>query len=129
MPTCEAAFRNAGMNIGYLNALAATGTARAFIRLENSGDSALAALYFASPSAFPSASGGVSSATGIASDLSAVAGTIAKVGVFNGVSARMFTTGIATSTASAQDFIISTLTLTNGDRIDCTAFTLTAPAT
>jgi len=130
MATAETVFRDALLQAG-INQLASTATAKSYLRLENAGASALATLYFASPAAFASANvaAGAATATAITGDTSAVAGTLAAVMFYNAVNAKQLAMTVATSTASATDFVISTLTINSGDQITCTALTMTVPAT
>ena len=85
----------------------------------------LGTMTFADP-AFGAAAAGVATAGAIVSDTSADAtGTLAVLRVTDSVPVTKFEGTIGTS---GQDYNVNTLSVTAGDTIACTAFTVTMPA-
>ncbi len=125
MATLETVARNTMLQ-ALIDSLQATGTALAYIQLQDATGSAVATLYMSSPDAFVSAASGTSTANAIASDTSAAGGTANTVVFFDGNSQKILTATLSTGTAT--DFTINDLAIPAGSEVKCTAITMTQPA-
>lgn len=122
----ETVARNAMAN-GLVDLIDAGGGA-GYMTITTSGDVVLATLTF-SATAFGAAASGVATAASITGDTSADAtGTAAKVKVYDFADTLIFTGDVSTAAAGTGDLQLVTTSITAGQAVDVTSFTVTAPA-
>lgn len=120
--TLETAIRNGACDsvVDSIDAGAAAG----YIQMETSADAELATLTMSDP-AFGAASSGTATASAVASDTNANAGTIAQGSIYDSNAVKKFELDAGTS---GTYIIVSSTSVGAGDTVSMSSFTVTCPA-